>query len=171
MIIHSPVLLPKVAAGEESSFDGVTFSTLKGLFQQGSWNSEIVDELKPENNDIVLSGRNDFSGFAGTELEEILHTRRIERLFVAGFMTDLCVLKTVVEAKKDLKLDIDVVVLMDGCVTLSAKDQFDTINNLLPDHCLTVTCTDGVEMLASNTRVSDAVSLSCVVFLKHFLIV
>ena len=97
-----------------------------------------------------------------TELEEILHTRRIERLFVGGFMTDLCVLKTVIHAKNDLKLDMDIIVLMDGCVTVSARDQFDTINKVLPEYCETVTCTKGVGMLMSNTRVSDAVSLSYV---------
>ncbi|MGC9166185.1 MAG: cysteine hydrolase family protein [Thermoplasmata archaeon] len=64
---------------------------------KGSYASEIIDELKPELNDIVIEKRT-YSAFYNTELERILKEKNIQKLIVAGVSTDICVLHTVSNA-------------------------------------------------------------------------
>lgn len=52
-----------------------------------------------------------YSGFAGTDLAELLSGRRVRRVFVGGLATDYCVLRTVLDARA---AGLDVVVLDDA---------------------------------------------------------
>jgi ureidoacrylate peracid hydrolase len=61
------------------------------------WNTEIVPELRPRDDDIVLY-KTRYSGFFGTELDEILRDRRVDRLIVVGATTSVCVESTVRDA-------------------------------------------------------------------------
>ncbi len=58
---------------------------------------EIVDELKPRAEDIVLQKRRP-SGFFGTNLIDILIYHQIDSLIVTGMSTSGCVRATVVDA-------------------------------------------------------------------------
>ena len=61
------------------------------------WNTEIVPELTPHANDVVLY-KTRYSGFFGTELDEVLRSRGVERLIVVGATTSVCVESTVRDA-------------------------------------------------------------------------
>ena len=52
--------------------------------------SEIIPELKPEKNDIVIE-KKWYSGFVDTELPEILKKMGADTLIFAGVSTDICV--------------------------------------------------------------------------------
>jgi len=67
------------------------------LLIKGTWNTEIVDELKPEPGDIVVSKRR-FSGFYQTELETILRTLGVRNLIFTGCTTSVCVESTLRDA-------------------------------------------------------------------------
>ena len=58
------------------------YSQQYGLFTENTWNCEIIHELEPRNNDLILQDRNDFSAFAGTKLQLVLQTNGIQHLFI-----------------------------------------------------------------------------------------
>lgn len=59
----------------------------------GTWGAEIIDELKPGHEDIVVK-KQKYDGFIGTNLEIILGTFRIKYLVFVGTATNLCVEST-----------------------------------------------------------------------------
>jgi ureidoacrylate peracid hydrolase len=63
----------------------------------GSWDWEIVDQLKPQPGDIVVD-KNRYSAFQHTELDAILHTLDIKYLIFLGVATNVCVESTLREA-------------------------------------------------------------------------
>ena len=54
----------------------------------GTWDWEIVDELKPKQGDIIVD-KNRYSGFSNTELDAILQTYNIKYLVFLGIATML----------------------------------------------------------------------------------
>jgi ureidoacrylate peracid hydrolase len=67
---------------------------LKGkLLTEGGWDFEIVDELKPQRQDIVIV-KTRYSGFQGTTLDSQLRTRGVQYLFLTGIATNVCVEST-----------------------------------------------------------------------------
>ncbi len=71
---------------------------LKGkILTEGTWDFAIVDKLKPHPEDIVLK-KSRYSGFAGTQLDSLLRSRRIRYLFFAGMATNVCVESTLRDA-------------------------------------------------------------------------
>ena len=70
----------------------------KGRFLTiGSWDWEIIDELKPQTGDIAVD-KNRYSGFANTELDAILRTNSIKYLLFIGIATNVCVESTLRDA-------------------------------------------------------------------------
>jgi ureidoacrylate peracid hydrolase len=67
------------------------------LITKGSWDFELVDELRPQPEDIVVTKAR-YSGFAGTNLESVLRTRCIRNVLVAGVNTNVCVESTIRDA-------------------------------------------------------------------------
>ena len=62
-----------------------------------TWNSDIVNELKPESTDTVLY-KSRFSGFYETELDNKLKEMGIRYLIVTGCTTSVCVESTIRDA-------------------------------------------------------------------------
>jgi ureidoacrylate peracid hydrolase len=62
-----------------------------------TWNSEIVDELKPHAEDTVIY-KTRFSGFYDTDLHERLQGSGIRHLIITGCTTSICVESTVRDA-------------------------------------------------------------------------
>jgi len=57
---------------------------------KGTQGSEIIPELKPEKNDIVIE-KKWYSGFVDTDLPEILKKMGADTLILTGVSTDICV--------------------------------------------------------------------------------
>jgi ureidoacrylate peracid hydrolase len=62
-----------------------------------TWNTEILDALRPEAGDIVIK-KNRYSGFYETELHETLQRLGITDLIVTGCTTSVCVESTIRDA-------------------------------------------------------------------------
>jgi len=62
-----------------------------------TWNTDIVSELKPEADDIVMY-KHRFSGFYQTDLDATLKQLRVKYLIVTGCTTSVCVESTVRDA-------------------------------------------------------------------------
>jgi len=56
---------------------------------KGTWNAEIVPELAPKQGDVVIE-KTTYSPFVCTNLDDVLRSRGIERLYVTGLHTDCC---------------------------------------------------------------------------------
>jgi ureidoacrylate peracid hydrolase len=67
------------------------------LVTVGSWDFEIVDELKPRPGDLVIV-KTRYSGFARTPLDEELRKRGVQFLFFVGIATNVCVESTLRDA-------------------------------------------------------------------------
>jgi len=71
---------------------------LKGkLLIEGTWDFAVVDELKPQPEDLVII-KNRYSGFARTTLDAELRNRGIRYLLFAGIATNVCVESTLRDA-------------------------------------------------------------------------
>jgi ureidoacrylate peracid hydrolase len=71
---------------------------LKGkLLVEGTWDFQIVDELRPAAGDLVVL-KTRYSGFAGTTLDAALRVRDIRYLFFVGIATNVCVESTLRDA-------------------------------------------------------------------------
>jgi len=65
--------------------------------RSGTWGADFVDGLVPEPGEAVIT-KHRFGAFAGTGLDQLLRTRGISNLVVAGVTTNCCVETTVREA-------------------------------------------------------------------------
>lgn len=63
------------------------------LYIYGTWGAEIIEELKPHQEDIVIKKQR-YDGFVGTNLDIILRTLGIKYLIFVGIATNVCVEST-----------------------------------------------------------------------------
>ncbi len=64
---------------------------------EGTWNTEILDEVEPRPGEIVVS-KHRYSGFFETELDDMLRGLNAKYLIVVGLTTSICVESTVRDA-------------------------------------------------------------------------
>jgi ureidoacrylate peracid hydrolase len=76
----------------------------------GTWDIEVVDELKPRDGDFIVD-KNRPSSFYGTSLESILNGIGARQLVVCGVTTNCCVETTVRDASQR---DYETFVVRDG---------------------------------------------------------
>ena len=111
--------------------DHCSFKECGGLWPkhcvQESEGAKFAEELIIPDNAIIISKATDkdkdaYSGFDNTELDSLLKSKNIERLFVGGLATDYCVKATVLDA---LSLGYKVFVLLDAikAVNVNPKDE------------------------------------------------
>jgi nicotinamidase-related amidase len=63
-----------------------------GAFREDSTGSQTISELDPYRNQITnVPGKRGFDAFTGTDLEEILRSRGVEHLYLAGAVTSICI--------------------------------------------------------------------------------
>ncbi|NLI56469.1 cysteine hydrolase [bacterium] len=100
------------------------FKKSKGLILENDKSSEIIDDLKPLKDEIIVIKRR-WSSFFGTELDILLRRLNINNLIVTGIQTPNCIRATVYDA---LSLDYNVILISDGTESKSMKIRE---NNLL----------------------------------------
>lgn len=110
-------------AGEkfkDEDWDPNAYGSMENLFVEGTWNAAFADEVKPSDSDIVLKNRVNFSAFRGTNLKDIIESHGITSLFVMGFLSNVCVEETTIEAKQ-LFPELKIYVCSDGCAAKSKQ--------------------------------------------------
>jgi nicotinamidase-related amidase len=98
----------------------------KGDFAPGSWGQATVDQLQPV--DIVIE-KIAYSAFYMTRFEWVLRKLGIDRLIVAGIVTNGGVASTVRDAHVR---DIEAIVLEDGCAAFTPEVHATAIAALKP---------------------------------------
>ncbi len=85
---------------------------------KGTRGIEIIDEFTVEKGDVIVEKRM-LSAFFGTDLDFTFRELKIRKVVVAGIVTDICVLKTVLDA---WELGYEVIVPRD-CVTSFSEER------------------------------------------------
>ena len=91
---------------------------------EGTPSADTVPELAPRPGELVIRKRG-YDAFASTPLDETLRARNVTSLVVAGTMTDICVLATVIGA---FHREYRVTVVEDGVSTLWPEIQRATLD-------------------------------------------
>jgi ureidoacrylate peracid hydrolase len=120
-IVHAPITFTE----DYRELTSEPYGILKGVvdsksFRKGTWGAEIVDELKPEQRDIVVEGKRGLDAFASTNLDFILRSRGITTIALGGFLTNCCVESTMRTAYEK---GYNVITLKDCTATLSDEEQ------------------------------------------------
>lgn len=100
---------------------------------EGTKGAEIVEELTPEKEDIVVK-KTRYDAFFKTELDLILRQKNVKNLIVCGVLTDGCVLGTVQHARS---LDYKVCLLED-CTAGTTEEKHLAALDILSTYCVRV---------------------------------
>lgn len=100
------------------------YGILKGVvdtnsFRKGTWGAEIIEDLTPQENDIVVEGKRGLDTFASTNLDFILRSRGIENIALGGFLTNCCVESTM---RTGYERGFNVITLTD-CVAATSEEE------------------------------------------------
>ncbi|MFM9845074.1 MAG: cysteine hydrolase family protein [Dongiaceae bacterium] len=129
-------------AGIEVMFTTVECYTLDGrdrsldykvsgiFFAKGSWEAQVLDELKPLPNEIVIPKMSS-SVFVSTNISYVLRNLGIEYLMVMGLLTDQCVESAVRDACDEGFL---VTLIEDACAT-KTQERHDATLRAIKGYC------------------------------------
>jgi nicotinamidase-related amidase len=124
-IMHAPITFAP-GYGELSRHP---YGILKGVvdgnaFVKGTWGAAIVDDLTPDEGDILIEGKRGLDTFASTNLDFILRGRGISTVILAGFLTNCCVESTMRSAYEN---GYRVITLTDCTAATSAEEHDNAI--------------------------------------------
>ena len=118
-VIHTRhgALLPDgrdmIARRRRRDADALDMSNRPAMWAAGSFEHEIVDELAPLPDELVID-KNSSGAFNGTAIDQLLRNMGIETLAVAGLATDMCVETT---SRDAADRGYDVIVVEDATAT------------------------------------------------------
>ena len=86
--------------------------------KKGTRGANVIDELKPEGNDILVR-KSSFSGFYDTVLDETLKKLSVGKIILTGTVTNICVLYTAIDA---IMRGYEVDVVKDAVIGLNERE-------------------------------------------------
>jgi nicotinamidase-related amidase len=94
-VMHAPIMF----APGYNEISSHPYGILKGVvdgnaFVKDTWGAAIVDDLAPQQGDIVIEGKRGLDTFASTNLDFILRSKGIQTIVLGGFLTNCCVEST-----------------------------------------------------------------------------
>ena len=84
---------------------------------KGTWDADIVAELKPDSHECVITKRRD-SAFHGTGLESLLRKLQVDTVIFCGIDTSMCVESSLRDA---FNLGFDVMIMSDATASMNPK--------------------------------------------------
>lgn len=97
------------------------------LIIRGTWGAEIIGELKPQEDDILIE-KPRYSAFFGTNLDMILRAYDIKYLAFVGVTTNICVETSIRDA---YNLDYFTILISDATASVPASMHETTIHNVV----------------------------------------
>ena len=120
LVIHSPFVF-NGEYFEDHQMQGIVKAVADGgAFREGTWGTEIIDELKPQQGDKVVSGKCTLCGFNNTDLESLLKEANIKNVVIGGFLTNFCVEST---ARSAYDKGYGVTIMKDATAANSEEEQ------------------------------------------------
>ena len=121
-VMHAPITF---AEGYNEISDH-PYGILKGVvdgnaFVKNSWGAAIVEELAPQDGDIVVEGKRGLDTFASTNLDFMLRSKGIKTIALGGFLTNCCVESTM---RSGYENGYQVITLSD-CVAATSVEEHD----------------------------------------------
>jgi nicotinamidase-related amidase len=121
-VMHAPIAF----AGGYNEISDHPYGILKGVvdgnaFVKDSWGAAIVDELVPQEGDIVVEGKRGLDTFASTNLDFILRSKGIKTIALGGFLTNCCVESTM---RSGYENGYQVITLSD-CLAATSPEEHD----------------------------------------------
>jgi isochorismate hydrolase len=110
--------------------------------------SEIVPEILPHENDIVLR-KTRYSAFIGTELEDILTIKMARSIVICGLMTHLCCETT---AREAFMKDYEVYFVMDATATQTEDLHLSSLRTLAGGFAQITTTSDIISEITGTNR-------------------
>src|ERR1700674_6118738 len=152
-IVHAPITF----TDDYHELTSEPYGILKGVvdsksFRKGSWGAEIVDVLKPQPGDIVVEGKRGLDGFATTNLDFILRSRKIDTIALGGFLTNCWVEST---RRTGYELGYNVITIKDCAATVSEQAQTGAIEHDFPMFSHPMTHNEFVEALNEKSGVQE----------------
>merc|ERR1719469_167659 len=116
-------------------------------FFKDAWNCKFAEEALPQEGDVICIGRKNSSVFGGTQVEEELRKKNIKRIFVMGFLTNLSVVDTIMEADTFFP-EAEVIMCIDGCAAFTKEEHYNSMKALtLMSTSIFVSCSEAQDML------------------------
>jgi ureidoacrylate peracid hydrolase len=101
---------------------------------RGTWDADIIDELKPTNTDHIVIKRRD-SAFQDTELDLWLRSAYVDTVIITGVDTAICVENTLTDA---FNIGYDVILVEDATASSWKKIGQATINKVAGSYGLVI---------------------------------
>jgi nicotinamidase-related amidase len=121
-IMHAPIAFAEGYHEISSHPYGILKGVVDGkAFVKGSWGAAIVDDLAPQEGDIVVEGKRGLDTFASTNLDFILRSKGITTIVLSGFLTNCCVESTM---RTGYENGYRVITLAD-CVAATSQEEHD----------------------------------------------
>lgn len=121
--------------------------------EEGTWATEVVDEIAPGTDDIIVI-KHRYSSFFQTDLDLVLRDMKIDQVIVCGVVTNICVRSTVHDA---FFRGYDVVVPHDACAATSPREQDSTLYDIATHFGTVATTAEVVAALPALGEVANTV--------------
>lgn len=122
-----------------------------GSFKKGEWGAEIAEQLAPAEGDIIVEGKRGLDTFMSTNLDFILRSKGIQRVALAGFLTNCCVESTMRTAYEK---GYEVLTLTDCMAATSQEEHDNAIAKDFPMFSKPVTADEFIALL-DGSEVAD----------------
>lgn len=148
-IIHTPIKFsegyPEISPNPYGILKGVVDGN---AFLNGSKGSEFYHEFIPSKGEVIAEGKKTLSAFGSSNLDTILRANSIKTIFIAGFLTNVCVEAT---ARSAYDLGYEVYVLSDCTAATSLEEQNFATEKMLPLFSKVVTHKEFIELLSCDS--------------------
>jgi len=100
-----------------------------GALVRGTWGASIGSFIDHVDADLVIDGKSSIDAFAGTNLEYVLRARGINRVVLAGQLTNICIESTMRSA---YDRGYDVIAVTDATSTIGIEQYRLSVENNWP---------------------------------------
>ncbi|HVK19870.1 MAG TPA: isochorismatase family cysteine hydrolase [Actinokineospora sp.] len=143
-VMHAPITFAEGYAEISAHPYGILKGVVDGnAFVKDSWGATIVDDLTPQDGDIVVEGKRGLDTFASTNLDFMLRSKGITTIILGGFLTNCCVESTM---RSGYENGYRVITLTD-CVAATSQAEHD--NALAYDYPMFSMPTTAKEIIAA----------------------
>lgn len=153
-VVHVPISFTpgygEISRNPYGILAGVVDST---SFVKGSWGAEFVDEMTPQEADIVIEGKRGLDAFASTNLDFILRSKGITTIALGGFLTNCCIESTM---RTGYEKGYDVFTLTDCVAATSVEEHTNAIKYDYPMFSRPVTSDDFIAALSEARVLADS---------------
>ncbi|MBW3096021.1 cysteine hydrolase family protein [Pseudohoeflea coraliihabitans] len=141
------VIYPRIASLVNDCREvSIEHKRIKLLAAAGSRESEILDEIKPIENEIVIS-KGASGVFNATAIDQILRNLGVDTLIMTGVVTNYCV-ETAVRDAGDR--GYNVVLVSDACAAMSEEHQRLALEILAGVYCVVMSTDEVIDAVQKN---------------------